>query len=327
MVSTTDTATTSIGADVVWRRLIERLPLVCLRLTFTTASPSWYLPGYIGGIVRGAFGAALLARACQTNQHRCPPCESPTGCAYAKLFAMSGSFSDNPTQSEEKDQPHPLVLNAKVSDDDRTLTIRLNLFGEEACHLQNAAVAAAIDCAKVGLGHLLVSGELASIEVLDATGVRWQRVPDKGDKQPSQALLLLHSESPTLRIRLRSPLRLYSLKRIVLPEELTADLFIRALMRRVSMLVRLHGSPGPMPAFHPWTQRAANLRLVEQQLEWGKKERFSRRQESRVSISGIVGEFTLAGEDVTNFWPLLKLGEITHVGKGTIHGLGQFDVD
>jgi CRISPR/Cas system endoribonuclease Cas6 (RAMP superfamily) len=122
-------------------------------------------------------------------------------------------------------------------------------------------------------------------------------------------------------------LRLFSRKRAILPSEFTPDLFLRALMRRVSMLIRLHGTQGPMPAFHPWVQRAATLHLVEPQLEWQPETRYSRRQNDTMSISGIVGEFTIAGEAATHFWPLLKLGEITHVGKGTIHGLGQFGVE
>jgi len=315
---------TDFDDGVDWRSLVARLPILCLRLTFTTSATGWQLPEYVGGIVRGAFGAALFALSCPSHQQRCPPCVNPTECAYAKLFSMTSSSSQPIGCEDGESQAHPLVLNAQVSKDDRTLTIRLNLFGEEACQLQGIAVAAAIDCATHGLGRLRVRGELANIEVLDATGAHWQWVP--GQQQQARVLQLPPRSSPTLRIKLHTPLRLFSQRRAVLPDMVTANLFLRALMRRASLLTGLYGYPGLMPAFHPWVRRAAALRVVRRQLQWRTETRYSARQDQNVSISGLLGEFTITGEGSASFWPLLKLGEITHVGKGTIHGLGEFEL-
>ncbi len=42
-------------------------------------------------------------------------------------------------------------------------------------------------------------------------------------------------------------------------------------------------------------------------------------------MGGFVGEVTFAG-NIGPFIPLIKVGEILHVGKGTSFGLGRYEI-
>ncbi|HDZ02552.1 MAG TPA: CRISPR system precrRNA processing endoribonuclease RAMP protein Cas6 [Nitrospirae bacterium] len=58
-------------------------------------------------------------------------------------------------------------------------------------------------------------------------------------------------------------------------------------------------------------------------LKWYDWERYSARQETKMKMGGFVGEITFEG-DIEPFMPILKAGEVLHVGKGTGFGLGKY---
>ena len=55
-------------------------------------------------------------------------------------------------------------------------------------------------------------------------------------------------------------------------------------------------------------------------------ERYSARQDAKLKMGGVVGEAVYEG-DLEPFAPLLSLGEVLHVGKGTGLGLGRYRID
>ena len=54
-------------------------------------------------------------------------------------------------------------------------------------------------------------------------------------------------------------------------------------------------------------------------------ERYLARQDTRMKMGGFVGRVEYQG-NLREFFPLLKLGEVVHVGKGTGFGLGRYKV-
>jgi hypothetical protein len=73
-----------------------------------------------------------------------------------------------------------------------------------------------------------------------------------------------------------------------------------------------------------WRQRRAEgVATRAADLRWVDWERYSACQDGRMKLGGFVGTATFEGElDV--FMPLLRLGEVVHVGKGTAFGLGKY---
>lgn len=72
--------------------------------------------------------------------------------------------------------------------------------------------------------------------------------------------------------------------------------------------------------------RARAVRLVADRTRWLRLEGFSGRQGERKSLSGIVGYAVYEADDWAAFWPWLKWGELTHVGKNAVKGDGVIRV-
>ena len=72
-------------------------------------------------------------------------------------------------------------------------------------------------------------------------------------------------------------------------------------------------------------EKAKNVKVKEKNLRWYDLERYSARQDTRMKMGGFIGEIIFEGY-VKPFLPLIRAGEILHVGKGTSFGLGQFKI-
>lgn len=63
-------------------------------------------------------------------------------------------------------------------------------------------------------------------------------------------------------------------------------------------------------------EKAKETKVRNKDLGWYEWKRYSGRQETRLKMVGFVGHITFAG-DIEPFMPLIKAGEVLHVGKGT----------
>ena len=126
-----------------------------------------------------------------------------------------------------------------------------------------------------------------------------------------------------LRLRLHTPLRLKAEGRYV--RQLDFSLLVRALLRRTSDLARFHCGAELDLDYRQWVEQAAGVSTVTTTLRWHDWERYSQRQERKMKLGGLVGEVEFAG-DWQPFLPLLRLGAVLHVGKGTGFGLGRYEV-
>jgi hypothetical protein len=102
-------------------------------------------------------------------------------------------------------------------------------------------------------------------------------------------------------------------------------ILIRNLLRRVSNLAYFHCDGELDLDFRGLVQAAEAVKLVDNRTRWHDWERYSARQDAKLKMGGMVGEAVYEG-DVTPFIPLLALGEVLHVGKGTGMGLGRYRV-
>jgi serine/threonine protein kinase len=81
--------------------------------------------------------------------------------------------------------------------------------------------------------------------------------------------------------------------------------------------------------FKQLTEDASRVKLVDFDTRWVDWERFSSRQQVKMKMGGIVGTAAyLAPEEgyYSRFWPWLKLGELLHIGKNTVFGLGKMRI-
>jgi hypothetical protein len=100
---------------------------------------------------------------------------------------------------------------------------------------------------------------------------------------------------------------------------------LRRLLDRVSSLSYFHCGQMFEADFRGLIERAGGVRIARAETRWEDWSRFSGRQKQRVEMGGLVGWATYSG-DLSEYLPLLALGELVHVGKGTVFGNGRYVV-
>jgi hypothetical protein len=108
-----------------------------------------------------------------------------------------------------------------------------------------------------------------------------------------------------------------------LTDKLEFHVLIRNLLRRLTALAIHHCDFIPEVDHRALIRQAEAVATRTANLRWMDWERYSARQDARMTLGGFVGAVTFEG-DLAPFGPLLRLGEIVHVGKGTSFGLGKY---
>jgi hypothetical protein len=139
-----------------------------------------------------------------------------------------------------------------------------------------------------------------------------------------QDLPLCTSHLPLCTLHFVTPTRLRYAE--ALTNTVDFHVLIRALLRRVSNLAYFHCGTELDLDFRGLIAAAEQVETVSSELRWYDWERYSARQDTRMKLGGVVGEVTYQG-NFQPFLPLLRLGEIVHVGKGTSFGLGKFGME
>jgi CRISPR-associated endoribonuclease Cas6 len=100
---------------------------------------------------------------------------------------------------------------------------------------------------------------------------------------------------------------------------------VRNLLRRLSALATYHCDFTLNLDYRGLIQRAESVATRHADIKWADWERYSARQDARMSLGGFVGTATFQG-DLAPFQLFLRLGEVVHVGKGTSFGLGKYRI-
>jgi hypothetical protein len=114
-------------------------------------------------------------------------------------------------------------------------------------------------------------------------------------------------------------------------DQLATDVHFRALafamLRRTLELAHFH-VPGAVVdwSFHRLLAQANGVRVAASDLRWHDWQRYSNRQQRKMTLGGFVGTVHVEG-DLAPFAALLRTAEIVHVGKGTTFGLGRLRLE
>jgi hypothetical protein len=302
------------------------------RLTLTLrAEHAVSLPPYAGSTFRGAFGHAFKRVACPLRRE-CEGCGYRDVCVYAYVFETVGTTDGSPiTQSATA--AHPFVLEppdgpAGSVRPGEAVTLGLVLIGR-AIPLAPYFLAACREMARQGIGR--GRGRLRlERAVADDPATGTGRAVYDGDRDllapavpPWQwrDLADVRKAGDRLTLTFVTPTRLRQ----------AADLVVRpafatlatALLRRISVLAEAHCGGNANVDAKAILESAGAVRVETSDLRWHDWERYSARQQTRMSLGGFVGDVTFAGP-LAPWWPLLRIGEILHVGKGTAFGLGKY---
>lgn len=190
--------------------------------------------------------------------------------------------------------------------------------------------------AKRGLGASRARFELSQVAALDGQGKEQviytqqsqQIVPHGSATKSLNELVCARldqlSAQDTLRLRFLTPTRIRVWGE--LQTGMSFELLVRNLLRRVSLLIAVHGN-SPMAAdYRTLIARARDVQTTSARLRWWDWGRYSNRQQTKMKLGGFVGEIEYSGAALGEFLPLIVAGELLNVGAGTSFGLGKYQV-
>ncbi|MGP8330291.1 MAG: CRISPR system precrRNA processing endoribonuclease RAMP protein Cas6 [Methanosarcinaceae archaeon] len=327
-------------SDTSWPATLQNQSFTWASFQFILqAKEMLYLPPYKGAALRGGFGNSFRKVCCVMPRQDCKDCSLNQNCAYSYIFETP-RLENMPTQFQAANMPHPFVIEPPETDRreyqaGELIKFGLTLVGKSIPFLPYF-VFAFDQLGRMGLGK--GRGKFALTEVLAVEDLQQPaQIPVyNGQTQilngnfkewRLQDLFPPAAQHPAEQIRLKfvTPTRI--LQRNQLIKALPFALFIRTLLRRISLLGVIHCDGGwDLPYKQIIEQAEQTVRNARSDLTWVDWERYSTRQHQRMHFGGFVGTTEYAGE-LSPFLPLILLGQYLHVGKNTTFGLGKYRIE
>lgn len=296
------------------------------------------LPSYKGSTLRGGFGYAFKKVVCAIKTRDCMECLLKEKCVYSYVFETPPP-SDTKIMRKYTAAPHPFIIeppleNKRRYDAGDEINFGLILVGKAVDYLPYF-IYTFDELGKMGIGRDRGRYELKEVKSKNLKAKNeWTTIYSYDTKtlKPFESFSLpifLESEPPTPSSELLT-LRFISPTRLRFNGEMTFDLefhvLIRQLLRRISLISYFHCDFDTSEwNFKEIIEKAKEVRVKEQNLKWFDWERFSTRQNTEMKMGGFVGEVTFEG-DIEPFMPLVRVGEVLHLGKGTSFGLGKYEI-
>lgn len=304
------------------------LPVARFRLRFSAAAP-YEIRGYRGSAWRGVLGRALKHLVCISRERECKGCLLEHSCAYPYVFETRGETEGEIGGLETA--PHPYVLAAEPYWEPRVVsaeTVEVTLLGS-GIRAWAYILHALREGASRGLGRERVSLRLAAVEQEGERRDEWVPALQRGG-----AFTVAEPRTPTsppvpgrVRIRFITPLRIRRENDLVEPERMGFDEFVAAVLRRLALVTRFHAAR-PWKIDHPSLNALARKAcVIDRKLNWQDWARYSNRQQRKVMMGGVTGELTVDLQGMEPLWPYLWIGQWTHAGKGTVMGLGRYEME
>ena len=311
------------------KMLITTFPVARYRFEWRVTKPI-RLPDYAGSALRGAFGHALRQLSCMTRQKDCTACPLLTSCPYPAIFA--------PTPPKQHSLqvfshiPVPYVIEApeeaaRTYAPGELFSFHVVLIGRALKELPLIILAWRRALAR-GLAAGDGTAELVRVIHCDSGGDMIVHIPDVGAVLSHQQRVpvnpaSLGSLAPTrVTLHIFTPLRLQQNGYAIRQEKLEARTLLMAIVRRANLLGEFHGEGPITESFAALHAAAVDIRDIKA-LTWRDWTRYSSRQEQKMTLGGVVGEWSLEG-NLAPFLPYLHLGQWLHAGKEAVFGLGGY---
>lgn len=302
-------------------------PLARYRFDFTVETPL-HLPEYAGSTLRGAFGNALRRVTCMTRERDCKACGLYRTCPYPRIFETPPP--ENHALQKFSQIPNPYVIEPppwgeRAYAPGETLSFHVVLAGNAI--RQMPFIVLAWQRAFVhGVGKGEGTARLERISHLAPDGEAAIFLAAEGMLQEHPATLRLPPFHDTGEVTLHfsTPLRLQENGKPLGAERLTARELLMALVRRTALVAEFH-TPQPLALDFAGLARLAEAIESEKRLHWRDWTRWSNRQQQKMALGGVTGEWTLHG-GLAPFLPFLHLGQWLHAGKNATFGLGHYQL-
>lgn len=289
------------------------------------------LPPFMGKTLRGGMGHLLRQVSCSTDQDSCGGCLVNRVCPYAYIFETRRPPGAT-LMTQYKQVPRPYVLEppcTDVTDFDvgDKLQFSLVLVGRAISYLPYLVLAFQ-ELGGAGLGQRRAQFELEEIcSELPDGGATVIYGGEQVQLEQTQFFTPEHipdgRSGPSITLNFRTPVRLRRQGKVV--NTLDFRTLMSTLLRRLSALSYFHCGRELKLDFKGLVERADTVEVTSDNMRWTDQARFSGRQQRRIRMGGLTGSIRFRGP-IDEFRPLLALGQVVHVGRGTALGLGNYEV-
>lgn len=320
------------------------IPIARYRFT-AKANQKFISPEYIGSLLRGQLGEVLRTLSCITQQEKCNGCFMRKHCAYSNIFENILEDQNSVVFKNQIEIPNPYIIEPPVQDKQlleilpgQNLSFHLVLVGKALSHLP-LIVLAFQRALKRGLGfnNIRTSFELTTVELCSQLSVFTKQYhtiwsinnPTLLDHQ--QSFLIPKQEKNIKQINLQfvSPLRLQKNGQPIKVDDLNIQSLLSTLARRCTLILEYHAGISGLNEQAKQLHFYADFISDKINMEWLDWTRFSSRQQQTMKLGGALGSWEIVAkpEILNALWPWLYLGEILHIGKNAVMGLGQYQLE
>jgi len=280
-------------------------------------------------VLRGAFGTMLRRMCCHPDCPGATRCELQHSCPYAVLFEPRPP-ADARVLRNYQAIPRPFVFRPPLEETtlyEQPFQFGLVLAGKSVAYLPHVAMSFA-QLAGEGFGLNRAKVKLERVEQISPEKLVYDGASEVMH-QPDPPSPNPHPPSPEVNrvaVHFLTPTHLVFQEQTVREPEFHH--LIRRLRDRLNSLAVFYGD-GPLDLdFAGLAERAQAVRCVSRDLRWEDRSRASSKPSKRGqrhSIGGFTGNCVYDG-NLTEFVPLLRLGELGHVGKHAAWGNGWFEI-
>lgn len=287
------------------------------------AKDELFLPQYKGSTFRGSFGHALKKTVCVTSKLVCTDCLLKESCAYAYIFD---------TENERGEQvSHPFIIEPPMTEKrifpkGENLFFNLILLGDAIDYLPYL-VYAFKRVGNYGIGKGRGKYWIKEITYGD-NGTKKKIYEDTSQKldsnfSPINYYQIKAEKAKKIKIHFQTPTALKVNGKLTL--DVDAEVIIKSIIRRLKSLSHYHNGREDSFFDFDWSL-LDKVKITEKNLEWYRWQRYSGRQDAKIRFEGFVGDIMIEGP-LTKLTPWLRLGEMVHIGRGTVYGMGKYIVD
>ncbi len=290
------------------------------------------LPDYKGSTFRGGFGNAFRRVVCALKRKDCMDCLLKSRCVYAYIFETSPPEATEVMGMNKYEKvPHPFVIEPpkekqRIYEPGEKLSFCLLLIGRAVDYLPYF-IYTFEELGKTGLGK--GRGKYRLLSVTDHEKPVYSFEDKTLRTAPVSELILpdafsFGSWQQSVTLRCLTPARIVYQRELV--SQLDFHILMRSLLRRLCLLYYFHcEAREPLWDHKHMIAEAEKVVIKHNSLQWQDWERYSARQNVRMKLGGVVGDIIY--KDVPDaFMPILRAGELFHVGKGTSFGLGKYEI-
>lgn len=294
------------------------------------------LPLYKGSTLRGGFGYAFKRAVCMDREEECAKCVHRNKCVYSYVFETSiTQKAEKGERLKDEDVPHPFIIEPPLDKrqhygiDDR-LDFHLILVGRAVDYIPYF-IFAFEELGRIGIGKN--KGKYSLEKVISLNKDKEIIIYDgnshfRDDYQVIDSAELIQEASQLnyhqVTLCFLTPARIKYEGKLTM--DIDFEIVMRNLLRRLSWLAEVHCDEKWKLEWKEIIKRAKEIKTIHSDLRWHDWERYSQRQGTKMKMGGFLGEITFEG-DLAEFIPFLRLGEYLHIGKGTVYGLGKYEIE